>query len=56
MGSSIRPSVLAFLIVTGTTLLVWLFRGIGLLTFLPGGVLSGLILLSILAAVLTTLR
>lgn len=56
MGTSIRPSVLAFLIVAGVTLLVWLLRGIGLFTFLPGGVLWGLILLSILAAVLTTLR
>ena len=56
MGTSIRPSVLAFLIVLGVTLLVWLLRGIGLLTFLPGGVLWGLIIFSILAAVLTTLR
>jgi hypothetical protein len=56
MGTSIRPGILAFLVVLGVTLLVWILRGIGLLTFIPGSVIWVLILLCIVTAVLSTVR
>lgn len=48
--------MVAFLAVLAMTVLVWVLRGIGLLTFIPGWVLWVLILLSILTAILTTVR
>ncbi|MBW4581712.1 MAG: hypothetical protein KME42_19245 [Tildeniella nuda ZEHNDER 1965/U140] len=56
MGRSLKPSMVAFLAVLAMTVLVWVLRGIGLLTFIPGWVLWVLILLSILTAILTTVR
>lgn len=56
MGRSLKPSMMAFLAVLLMTALVWILRGIGLLTFIPGGVLWVLILLSVLTAILTVVR
>jgi len=36
----------AFLVTLGLTLFVWILRGVGILTFMPGGVLWVLLLLS----------
>jgi hypothetical protein len=46
MSRSSSRSVV-YLVVLGLTAIVWLLRGIGLLTFIPGFVLWVLILLSI---------
>lgn len=43
-------------ILTSLTLLVWLLRGLKVLVFLPGGVLLGLFLLSILTGVISLLQ
>ncbi len=56
MGRSLKPSMVAFLAVLLMTVLVWILRGIGLLTFIPGSVLWVLILLSLLTAILTIVR
>ncbi len=56
MGRSLKPSMVAFLAVLLMTVLVWVLRGIGLLTFIPGSVIWVLILLSILTAVLASVR
>ncbi|MBC7972608.1 MAG: hypothetical protein H7Z11_21200 [Verrucomicrobia bacterium] len=56
MGRSLKPSMVAFLAVLAMTILVWVLRGIGLLTFIPGSVLWVLILLSLLTAILTVVR
>ena len=50
-----RLSTRIFLSILGLTLLVWILRGVGLLTFLPGGVIWILILLSFVAGILNTL-
>jgi hypothetical protein len=51
MSRSVRPETAVFLSFLGITLVVWVLRGIGLLTFLPGLVIWLLILLSAGAAV-----
>ncbi|MEG4802261.1 hypothetical protein QUB63_20400 [Microcoleus sp. ARI1-B5] len=51
----LRLSTSIFLTVLGITLLVWILRGVGLLTFLPGAVIWILILLSFVAGILSTL-
>ncbi|XHX79750.1 MAG: hypothetical protein RBJ76_07455 [Stenomitos frigidus ULC029] len=56
MGRSLKPSMVAFLAVLLMTVLIWILRGIGLLTFIPGSVLWVLILLSLLTAILTIVR
>jgi len=53
MLQSLRPGVLAFLVVCGITGLIWTLRGLKILTFFPGGVLWVLILLCLLAALLS---
>jgi len=50
-----RLSTRIFLTVFGITLLVWILRGVGLLTFLPGGVIWVLIFLSFVTGILSTL-
>jgi hypothetical protein len=47
MGKSIRPTAKLFFITLALTALVWVLRGLGLLTFLPGGIIWLLILLSV---------
>ncbi|MBW4471118.1 MAG: hypothetical protein KME45_12045 [Stenomitos rutilans HA7619-LM2] len=56
MGRSLKPTMVAFLAVLAMTLLVWVLRGIGLLTFIPGSVLWVLILLSLGTAILMVVR
>ncbi|TAE65577.1 MAG: hypothetical protein EAZ25_21135 [Oscillatoriales cyanobacterium] len=50
----LRLSTRIFWTVLGITLLVWILRGVGLLTFLPGGVIWILIFLSFVAGILST--
>ena len=50
-----RLSTRIFLSILGITLLVWILRGVGLLTFVPGAVIWILILLSFVAGILNTL-
>ncbi|AFZ29929.1 hypothetical protein Glo7428_1362 [Gloeocapsa sp. PCC 7428] len=40
-----------FVIFAGITILVWVLRGLGILTFLPGGILWILILLSVITGI-----
>lgn len=47
MYKSMRPTTKLFLVTLAVTAAVWILRGFGLLTFLPGGVIWLLILLSI---------
>ncbi|MEG4204637.1 hypothetical protein QUA20_11980 [Microcoleus sp. Pol7_A1] len=50
-----RLSTRIFLAILGFTLLVWILRGVGILTFIPGAVIWILILLSFVAGILSTL-
>ncbi len=45
------PRTTAFLICLGLTLLIWVARGLGVLTFIPGGLLWLLLLLTVGTAV-----
>lgn len=45
-----------FFILLGTTVLVWLLRGLGVLTFIPGGVIWLLILLSVVTGIWSRLQ
>ncbi|UBF26391.1 hypothetical protein K9N68_33660 [Kovacikia minuta CCNUW1] len=56
MARSLKPTTSAFLIVVIMTAFVWILRGIGLLTFIPGWVLWALILLCVLTAVISAVR
>lgn len=56
MYGSLKPSILAFLIVLAMTVFVWVLRGFGVLTFIPGSVIWVLILLTIVTAVLSAVR
>jgi hypothetical protein len=47
MGKSLRPTTQLFLLTLAVTILVWTLRGFGILTFLPGGLIWLLILLSV---------
>lgn len=47
MLKSMRPTTQLFLVTLIVTVAVWVLRGLGILTFLPGGVIWFLILLSI---------
>ncbi|WP_421655894.1 hypothetical protein [Leptothermofonsia sp. ETS-13] len=56
MIRTLKPSTKAFLIMLLMTGIVWVLRGIGILTFIPGWVLWVLILLSIATAILSVVR
>lgn len=45
-----------FGIILGITVIIWLLRGFGILTFIPGGILWLLLLLSIGTGILSTLQ
>ncbi len=47
MRRSMKSTTQLFLFTLAFTVAVWVLRGLGLLTFLPGGLIWGLILLSI---------
>lgn len=51
----LSPRLLTFLVLLGITAFVWLLRGFGVLTFLPGGVMWVLIGLCLVAAVVSAL-
>lgn len=55
MSKSSNSRVIVFFGVIGLTALVWILRGIGLFTFIPGFVLWVLILLSIVLAIVNGL-
>ncbi len=55
MGKSIRPETSIFLAILAITIAVWVLRGIGLLTFIPGGIIWLLILLSVGSGVVNVL-
>lgn len=56
MSRSLKPTTIAFLLVCAMTAFVWILRGFGVLTFIPGSVLWVLILLVIATAVLSVVR
>jgi Flp pilus assembly protein TadB len=45
-----------FFIFAGFTILVWVLRGLGILTFIPGGIIWILILLSAIAGIWSRLQ
>ncbi len=56
MPKHLKRTTQIFLVALGLTLLVWVLRGVGLLGFIPGGVLWILIFTCILLAVLSNIR
>ncbi|QZZ21169.1 hypothetical protein J5X98_01285 [Leptothermofonsia sichuanensis E412] len=56
MARALKSSTKAFLTVLMMTLAVWILRGIGILTFIPGWVLWALILLCVATAVVSAVR
>ncbi|MEO0407053.1 MAG: hypothetical protein AAF289_06860 [Cyanobacteria bacterium P01_A01_bin.135] len=50
------PHTTAFLVCLGLTLLVWVGRGLGVLTFIPGGLLWLLLLLTVGSAVMDIIQ
>lgn len=46
-SKSLKPTTQLFLLTLAITIAVWVLRGLGILTFLPGGLIWLLILLSI---------
>lgn len=55
MSKSIRPETSVFLSLLILTIVVWVMRGFGILTFIPGGVIWLLMLLTVGAAVVAGL-
>ena len=55
MSKSIRPETSVFLSLLILTIVVWVMRGFGILTFIPGGVIWLLIILTVGAAVVAVL-
>lgn len=52
---NIRASQI-FFILAGITILIWVLRGLGILTFIPGGILWILILLSVITGIWSRLQ
>ncbi|AFY64786.1 hypothetical protein GEI7407_0282 [Geitlerinema sp. PCC 7407] len=52
MTVKLRPTTIVFLIALSSTLIVWVLRGIKLLSFMPGAVLWILILFSVITGIL----
>lgn len=48
----LRPTTIVFLIALSSTLIVWVLRGVTLLSFMPGAVLWVLILFSVISGIL----
>ncbi|HEY9696339.1 MAG TPA: hypothetical protein V6D10_03700 [Trichocoleus sp.] len=55
MSKSIRPETSVFLSLLILTIVVWVMRGFGILTFIPGGIIWLLIVLTVGAAVVSGL-
>ncbi|MBD2465644.1 hypothetical protein H6G89_32135 [Oscillatoria sp. FACHB-1407] len=51
-----KPATTIFLLLLGVTVTVWILRGLGLLTFIPGGIIWLLLLLTISAAVISRVQ
>ncbi|MDA0211639.1 MAG: hypothetical protein OT478_15870 [Cyanobacteria bacterium FC1] len=56
MRYSPKPATVVFWVILAVTFLVWVLRGIGVLTFIPGWTIWVLILLSIVAGIVQGLR
>jgi hypothetical protein len=56
MKLRLRPATTIFLTILSIAIVTWLLRGIGLLTFLPGGVLWTLIFMSVGAGVVSLIQ
>jgi hypothetical protein len=56
MIKQLRPDTTVFLTILFITVLVWILRGLGLLTFLPGLVIWVLLLLTIGAGVFSGIQ
>jgi len=56
MTKRFKTTTLVFLSVAALTLALWILRGLTLLGFMPGWILWGLIIASILLAVLGAIR
>ncbi|MBW4660349.1 MAG: hypothetical protein KME15_16870 [Drouetiella hepatica Uher 2000/2452] len=56
MTRILRPTTTVFLALLGVATALWILRGFGLLTFLPGGILWVLMLLTIGAGVVSGLQ
>jgi hypothetical protein len=52
----LRPATTIFLTILSIAIVTWLLRGLGLLTFLPGGVLWTLIFMSVGAGVISLIQ
>lgn len=56
MNLRLRPATTVCLTILSITLVVWILRGFGLLTFLPGGVLWTLIFMTVGAGVFSIIQ
>lgn len=56
IGRSLKPTTIAFLAVLAMTVLIWVLRGVQLLSFIPGFILWVMILLTILTAIVSAIR
>jgi hypothetical protein len=56
MHKTLRPTTTVFLALLSATVVMWVLRGIGVLSFLPSGVLWVLIFLTVGAGVVTGLH
>lgn len=56
MSKQLRPDITIFLTILFITVLVWVLRGFGILTFLPGLVIWVLLLLTIGAGVFSGIQ
>ncbi|MBD3883874.1 hypothetical protein IFO70_19110 [Phormidium tenue FACHB-886] len=56
MSRTLRPITTVFLALLGATAVLWILRGLGILSFLPSGVLWVLILLTVGAGVVNALQ
>jgi hypothetical protein len=52
----LRPGTRLLLTLIGFTLLIWVLRGVGLLTFIPGMVIWALLLSCFAVAIVNSLR
>lgn len=51
-----KPSTTIFFLLLGVTITFWVLRGVGLLTFLPGGVIWVLIFLTVGAGIIDVVQ
>jgi energy-converting hydrogenase Eha subunit G len=56
MKRRIRPATTVFLTILSIAIVTWILRGIGFLTFLPGGVLWMLIFMTVGAGVFSAIQ